>query len=236
VRDSTKTGHRPTPIHPPVPSATTAFVVFARDPQLGRVKTRLAATLGDARALDIYLQLGTRTIAAVARAAARRAGSRIVIAHTCEGDTSKLRDWLGTNFEYRPQCTGDLGARMAAAIATEVSRGRPKVIVVGTDCPDLDAEVLCAAAAALESADVVLGPAADGGYYLIAVRAPHPALFDDIPWSSADTLRVTLSAARRAGLTVTLLDERTDIDTAGDWNAWATRDDYASAVDPGAAR
>jgi rSAM/selenodomain-associated transferase 1 len=201
----------------------TVFIVFARAPEPGRVKTRLAATLGDADALAIYHRLGTHTLRVVRAAAERQPGSRVVVYHAPAEASHAMAAWLGHDLEYRPQCGGDLGARMANAVAAELSRGAANVVVVGTDCPELDADVLTRAVASLEDVDVALGPATDGGYYLLATRRTHPALFQGIPWSSADTLRHTLAAAARSGVAVRLLDERSDIDTADDWRAWVAR-------------
>ena len=131
-----------------------------------------------------------------------------------------MREWLGPGVALRPQSGGDLGARMAAAIADAISGGAERVVVIGTDCPDVTPDVVAAAFTRLGAADVVLGPASDGGYYLIGMSRPHRVLFEGVPWSSATTLRATLARARAGGLSVALLDERRDIDTAEDWRAW----------------
>lgn len=94
------------------------------------------------------------------------------------------------------------------------------MIVVGTDCPSLTAETVEQAFDALERAEVVIGPALDGGYYLIGMSSLQSSLFIDVPWSSADTRAITLERARAAGLRVSLLPVLRDIDTANDWRAW----------------
>jgi hypothetical protein len=139
-----------------------------------------------------------------------------------------MRDWLGTEVALRPQISGDLGARMAGAIADAISAGADRVVVIGTDCPQVTAAVVQEAFDRLEAADVVLGPAADGGYYLIGMAQPHSLLFENVPWSSPDTLRTTLQSARAAGLSVALLEKRRDIDTADDWRAWLASEAHAS--------
>lgn len=201
--------------------ASTAFIVFARAPEPGRVKTRLAATLGDAQALAIYTWLAEHTLAVV-RAAAGQSHARVVVYHTPADAAPAMTAWLGNDLEYRPQRGNDLGARMAHAASAELSRGASAVVLVGTDCPSLDVGVLQRAVGVLDTAEVALGPATDGGYYLLALRRAHAALFEEIPWSAADTLSCTLAAAAGAGLSVALLEERADIDTAEDWRRWRT--------------
>jgi rSAM/selenodomain-associated transferase 1 len=152
-----------------------------------------------------------------------------VVAFTPADGRPLLEAWLPDGVGYEPQDDGDLGARMAAAIARAHGRGAGKVVVIGTDCPDLTADTVEEAFARLDTADVVLGPALDGGYYLVGVRRPTPEIFAGVPWSAADTLAVTLERARAAGLSVALLAPLRDVDTAADWAAWqlrrGTRDD-----------
>ena len=207
-------------------TASHALVVLARAPELGRVKTRLAAGLGDAAALDIYRRLAGQVISTV------RASDRysLTVAYTPASAAHLMRQWLGASTELRTQAGGDLGARMAHAIGEAMASGAERVVVIGTDCPDLDAAVIDAAFQQLASSDVVLGPATDGGYYLIGMSRLHPQLFTDIPWSAPDTLRVTLERARASGISVALLDERRDIDTADDWRAWLASGTGAAAI------
>jgi uncharacterized protein len=192
------------------------LIVFARAPEPGYVKTRLAAELGAAEAFSVYSRLGERVVAAV-----RAGGSySVTVAYTPPGAEPLMRRWLGASVALRPQSDGDLGERMATAVADAFSADAERVVVIGTDCPDVTADVVEEAFTRLDAADVVLGPASDGGYYLIGMSRPHRALFDGVPWSSADTLHATLERARASGLSVALLDERRDIDTAEDWRAW----------------
>ena len=199
-----------------MPNARRALVVFARAPTPGAVKTRLAADLGDAAALRIYRELGARAVAA----ACAVPDCVLSIAFTPAAGAEAVREWLGPDVRLRPQADGDLGARMAAAVADALAAGAERVVVVGTDCPDLDAATIESGFDRLDAHDVVLGPAADGGYYLIGLRRLHRELFEGVPWSAADTLERTLERAADAGLRVALLDVKRDIDTAADWAAW----------------
>jgi rSAM/selenodomain-associated transferase 1 len=202
-------------------------VVFARAPELGRVKTRLAATLGDVEALAVYRELGARVMRAIDPRDAGPRGYgmpwRVVIACTPDGGAEAVRAWLGDRWPVRPQGTGDLGVRMATALADRFVAGADRVVVIGTDCPDVDAGVLADAFTRLHDHDAVLGPASDGGYYLIGMRRPLPALFAGVPWSSPDTLRVTLARAAEHAVSVALLHELHDVDTAADLAAWRAR-------------
>ena len=191
------------------------LVVFARAPELGRVKTRLAAEVGPLRALEIYRQLGERVTHAL-----RDGPAHVVIAHEPPRAAPAMRAWLGEGVDYEPQSDGDLGTRMAQAMTARILAGAERIVVIGTDCPSVTAETITGAFAELDEADVVFGPALDGGYYLIGAREAHTCLFHDIPWSTAHTLDVSLARARAAGLHVALLPPMRDIDTAADWRAY----------------
>lgn len=193
-----------------------SLVIFARAPQLGRVKTRLAREIGDAAALAAYVGLANECWVQ-ARGAQLRLDARLVVAFTPPEGEDAIREWLTEATEYMSQSSGDLGERMLHAVARELDIGADRVVVMGTDCPSLSAGVLGAAFGALDEADVVIGPAMDGGYYLIGMRGAHSALFADVPWSSPDTLATTLDRAREAGLSVRQLGLLRDVDTAADW-------------------
>lgn len=193
-----------------------SLIIFARVPRAGHVKTRLAATIGDAAALSAYISLADRVIGA----AARSSMYSITVAFTPATGEDAMREWLGPSLTLAPQTEGDLGARMSTAIDAALHQGAQRVVVIGTDCPELTAPIIEDAFERLATADVVLGPASDGGYYLIGMSRLHVALFEDVPWSSPATLQVTLAHAKRLELSVALLDERRDIDTAADWRAW----------------
>jgi rSAM/selenodomain-associated transferase 1 len=206
-------------VNPDLLTVDSALLVFVRAPELGRVKTRLAAELGAPLALAIHRYLGCRT----ARAVRRLQHHRVIVHYTGNDGAASVGAWLGNDLPMRPQVDGNLGERMTAAIRVALAEGASRVVIVGTDCPSLDSAAIEAAFRALDSADVVLGPATDGGYYLIGMSGPHPSLFENVPWSSPETLRVTLERARELGLSVAMLDERRDVDTADDWRDWLAR-------------
>ena len=183
--------------------------VFARSPERGRVKTRLAAALGETGALDAHVELVETTLAAVSRggfdcelwfAGARNAG---------------LAAWA-ERFDARlvEQPAADLGERMLAALRAGAR------VVVGTDIPEMSAEYVETALDRLRDADVVLGPVEDGGYCLVGMNVPHAALFRDIEWGAGDVLERTLARAAEAGLRVALLDVLWDVDDIDDLARW----------------
>ena len=194
------------------------IIVFARQPELGKVKTRLAAGIGEARALAVYQEL-----LAITREAINAAGvAATVWLAGIDGRDDYEAEWPG--FTCQAQPAGDLGQRMSTAFATAFAEGARRVIIVGTDCPELSELHLRQAFEQLQTHDVVLGPAEDGGYYLLGMRGQlHPALFANKAWSTSTVLADTLADARRLGLRVTLLPELSDIDHAADLAAWRER-------------
>lgn len=188
----------------------TALIIMARTPQRGRVKTRLAATIGSEATLRLYQAFLTDL--------ARRFFGQPYTLHwaytPAESDflaqlTQLVPDLpVGDAF---PQAGSDLGSRLHHAFRTTAERAFQKTILIGSDSPQIGVEVLQQAEQALEQADVVLGPAEDGGYYLLAMRAPHD-LFTDIPMSTSHVLQMTVERASSLGLKVQLLETLFDVD------------------------
>ncbi|OUJ74447.1 TIGR04282 family arsenosugar biosynthesis glycosyltransferase [Hymenobacter crusticola] len=191
------------------------LLVFARHPELGRVKTRLAATIGPAAALEVYQELVQHT----QQAATGLTG----VAKTvwfAEPTSSPAAASAWPDFEQQGQPSGDLGQKMQAAFAAAFHQGATAAVIIGTDCPGLTTAHLAAAFHALAAHDLVLGPAADGGYYLLGMTRLHAELFQNKAWSTADVRAATLADAAHLGLRVVLLPTLRDIDTAEDLAAW----------------
>ncbi len=204
-RDPITTGRRP------------RLLVFTKCPDPGRCKTRLIPSLGADGATAVHQKLVEHTL----RWASHLAQSDQIElrVHFAGQDVGRLRALCGAtplNVVLRRQVDGDLGDRLSAAFADAFREGSPKVIAIGTDCPSLDAELITKARELLDESDVVIGPAADGGYYLIALRHPVPALFENIPWSQSTVLEATLQRVSAAGLNLAMLPTLQDIDDADD--------------------
>jgi uncharacterized protein len=127
-----------------------------------------------------------------------------------------MQEWLGTDVDYCVQPEGDLGDRMASVFKSVLSKGYRAAVIVGTDCPDLNTTLLAQSFSALAQNDLVLGPAIDGGYYLIGLPREAPELFAEIAWSTGEVLEQTLAIAQRLNLTPFLLPCLTDIDVPQD--------------------
>ncbi|MCC3152456.1 TIGR04282 family arsenosugar biosynthesis glycosyltransferase [Hymenobacter sp. BT770] len=199
------------------PTSAVQLLVFARVPALGQVKTRLAAGVGDTEALAIYHELLGITRAAIAEAGV---AATVWLAGTAGPEPTALEAQEWAQLTARSQQAGDLGQRMTAAFAAAFAAGAEKVAIIGTDCPGLRPEHLTEAFALLSQHDVVLGPATDGGYYLLGLRQPQPELFQNKAWSTETVLADTVADARRLGRRVALLPELHDVDTAEDLATW----------------
>jgi rSAM/selenodomain-associated transferase 1 len=183
-------------------------VVFAREPIPGRVKSRLAAEIGADAAARVYSATLEHTLDA-----ADTSGARAVLSLAEVPSGGWLRD---VDAAIEIQRGDNLGDRLHDAFARRFVEGEDRVVVVGSDCPWLRGAHIARASAKLGGADVVLGPAADGGYWLVAQRPPGLALFARIPWSSPDTLTRTRKRIAALGGTWSELEELVDIDTVED--------------------
>jgi len=186
-------------------------LVFLKAPRPGLVKTRLAREMGEQAATAIYRTLAEEQWRRIP------ANWRAEVHFTPRDAETEMRAWLGERGTFRPQSEGDLGARLATGFAEAFRAGASPVIAIGGDCPELDGDCLESARLALHNNDLVLGPAMDGGYYLIGLNRPVPELFEGIPWSSPRALAVTLERANAAALRCRLLDRKEDIDDATSW-------------------
>ena len=184
-------------------------IVFLRAPELGKVKTRLAATIGDEEALRVYNRLLEHTMDVVANTSTSKqawyAGA-VPLVDRC----AKL------GFEVHEQHGEDLGERMQHAFHTAFGNGFEKVVIIGTDLPDISTTLLTDAFTRLGTHDAVLGPARDGGYYLLGLRSMEASLFRNKIWSSASVAADTITDLQRAGKSLALLPMLIDVDTEAD--------------------
>jgi rSAM/selenodomain-associated transferase 1 len=183
------------------------LVLFARFPVPGRAKTRLIPALGPQGAAGLHRRLTERTLATL------MATGLPVEIRTTGAPASAFRRWLG-EVDCVPQGRGHLGARMRRAAADGPA------VLVGADVPDLRPDHLLAATEALQRTPVVIGPAEDGGYYLIGLRAPLPWLFAPMAWGTEVVRATTLDRLTRHGVAATLLEPLPDLDIPDDLRRW----------------
>lgn len=184
-----------------------ALIIFAKNPVLGKVKTRLAKTEGDEQALEIYEKL-----LAFTREQVQQVKATVIVYYSDQIESND--DWV--EVEKKVQVSGDLGEKMSEALEAELVNYK-KVCIIGTDCAQLEAEIINRAFSELDDTDFVLGPANDGGYYLLGMKSFHTELFDDMKWSTSKVLRETLNRIKSMNKSVSLLPELVDIDTIQDW-------------------
>ena len=186
--------------------------LFVKSPRLGEAKTRLARDIGAARAAVIPRALVEHQAAEIPidwRVAVYFAPS-----YAAEDMKIRLAPHLQNGTRFVPQCDGDLGQRLITAVRREIENGSERIYLIGGDCPGLSRDYFEEADRVLSDNDIVVGPAQDGGYVLLAIKSPHEILFREIDWSTPAVLQQTLAAARRQTLSVCLLRPLVDIDEA----------------------
>jgi uncharacterized protein len=194
------------------------LIIFTRYPEPGKAKTRLIPALGDVAAADLHRQMTEQTLAQVK--SLQQSHPVSVEVWFAGGDRDRMQNWLGADLQYQPQPKGDLGDRMAQAFQVGFDRGVKASVIIGTDCPELTAALLTAAFQALQQTDLVLGPATDGGYYLIGLRRSAPELFESISWSTERVFQQTVDIASKLNLSLSCLPMLTDVDRPEDLPVW----------------
>lgn len=194
-----------------------ALIVFVKNPQAGRVKTRIAAEAGAEKALEIYLELLDIT-----RRQALTFDSEWYIFYSDHIDN---HDAWPDQYSRHLQHGSDLGERMFNAFVKIFSSLPPdekcKVILMGSDCPDINATILQQASTQLDEADCVIGPAVDGGYYLIGFSViPDKCIFSGISWSTSSVYSDTIKKLAEAGYSLGVLPVLSDVDTLADWHRY----------------
>jgi len=193
------------------------LIVFLKAPRPGTVKTRLAAALGAAEACVAYRHLVETLLRQLASL------EDVELRFTPDGAGSEIKPWAQPTWRLTGQGDGDLGSRLDRAFRQAFGEGAKRVAVVGSDCPEVRTTDIEAAWRALLSHDVAIGPAIDGGYWLIGLRRPHPELFEHVRWSTNHVMQDTLERCRAAGLGTCLLRELADVDTEEDWRRFLAK-------------
>ncbi|MDB9514218.1 TIGR04282 family arsenosugar biosynthesis glycosyltransferase [Kamptonema animale CS-326] len=190
------------------------LIVFTRYPEAGKTKTRLIPVLGKEGAAKLHQQLTEGTISQAKQLKNTR--QLFVEVYFTGGSQELMEAWLGNDIFYQNQVTGDLGLKMAAAFEMSFNSGVEKVVLIGTDCPGLNADLMAKAFNELEGQDLVLGPALDGGYYLIGLRRFVPEIFMGINWGTAEVLAQSVAIAHNLKLAIAYLSPLADIDRPED--------------------
>ena len=186
------------------------LLVFVKYPELGNVKTRLSAEIGDERAVELYRVMVEDLLTTV-----KKLDMSVIICYDPKEKGIDLMKWLGAGPLYYAQEGRDLGARLENAFYYAYSKSFTDVMVIGSDMPDLSLQELNDAFDALDTTEAVIGPAHDGGYYLLGFNRSGFFLdvFKDIPWSTNMVYMETWSKIRKRGKMVEVLEEKSDIDT-----------------------
>ncbi len=186
-----------------------ALIIFVRRPELGKVKTRLASSIGDNAALFIYNKLlqHTKVISAITK-------THKFIFYNEQIEKEDI--WNGADYSKRIQNKDDLGGKMKVAFNEVFTIGYGKAVIIGSDCLELTAEIIIEAFQKLESTDLVIGPAKDGGYYLLGMKEIENRLFDNIVWSTETVYAETIERIKISNKTYSVLPLLNDIDTIND--------------------
>lgn len=187
-----------------------AIIIFVRTPELGKVKTRLASSLGNEKTLEVYkeLLLHTRQICEQVEA------DKFVYYH----EKIEQNDfWDADGFNKRLQANAELGDKMRQAFKDIFDAGYRKVVIIGSDCLQLTDGHIKEALYLLEKNDTVIGPAKDGGYYLLGMKMLYPYFFENKTWSTSTVFNETMKDAELNQLNMAVLSILTDVDTEADW-------------------
>lgn len=188
-----------------------ALIIFIRNPIRGTVKTRLAQTLGNDKAFDIYKEL-----LEITRQQSIKVNAQCYLYYS---DHIELDAWSETTFIKKVQSGIDLGARMANAF-NEVLQTHSKAIIIGSDCPYITSQIIDHSFHLLSNNDVILGPAIDGGYYLLGMKSTSPSIFESMPWSESNLYEKTIEKLNQLNFTHSSLIQLEDIDTEEEWNRY----------------
>ncbi len=185
------------------------LIIFTKNPEAGKVKTRLASAIGDEKALEIY-----HALRQVTARATRKVNAERMVFFSDFIPSSDL--FITEGFTARLQEGRDLGERMLHAINTGFEEGFQHIVLIGTDCYELTSAIIESAFLALRRTEAVIGPATDGGFYLIGLNRNLPELFLEREWSTPEVLETTTARLRQLGVAYELLPELSDIDTIED--------------------
>jgi rSAM/selenodomain-associated transferase 1 len=198
-----------------------AIIVFTRFPVEGKVKTRLAKNTGNKFAVSFFRACAEHTFKELIKI--KETGSDLFLFCSEENEIEQVKQWTGNNFDYYSQQGSDLGLRMYNAFDSVFKKSYKKVIIIGTDAPDVNMNIIQSAISVLDNYSVVIGPANDGGYYLLGIKSKLIDLFSGIEWSTDSVFDTTIEKLNNSKIKYFMLDELTDIDTLEDLQYWLKR-------------
>ena len=190
------------------------LIIFTRYPEAGTTKTRLIPHLGPEKAADLQRQM-TEHIVRMTRPL-RVKGRLSIEIHFSGGSLEQMQNWLGSELTYHPQVEGDLGQRLQQTFESGFQAGLERIVIIGSDCPEIASHHLEQALQQLHSHDVVLGPAEDGGYYLVGISRICAELFEGIAWGTEHVFAQTAAIAHRLNRSLATLETLNDIDRPED--------------------
>jgi len=197
-----------------------ALIIFARFPEEGKVKTRLAIDFGDSFAAGFYKTCAEHTFNVAMNLDEKNTTS--IIFCSDKSDLEKIKNWTGDKFRVEVQHGNNLGEKMMNAFNLVFSAGFKKATIIGTDLPGISAELILQANDYLLSYDFVIGPSKDGGYYLLAMKKLRNQIFSGINWGTSGVLHATKSKISSLGCSCYLMDEKYDVDTKDSLLNWMT--------------
>ena len=185
------------------------LLIFIKNPEKGNVKTRLAESIGEEKALNVYHKLLQVTYEATCSLECRRQ-----VWYSSYIDNDDI--WPSDEYDKQLQNGKDLGERMKNAFKQSFSNGYEKAVIIGSDCAEMTEQIIEQAFEHLDENEVVVGPSQDGGYYLLGMRDFYPALFEDVNWSTSSVFKQTVKRIENLKLSMQLLPMLNDIDTIED--------------------
>lgn len=187
-----------------------ALIIFQKNAVLGKVKTRISIDVGDEVAMDIYQQLVRHTHDVCESVPVQKF---LFYSDFIPNDSSTF----SKDYKFEVQSGNDLGSRMENAFQRVFAKGFEKIIILGTDCGELENRIVMKAFELLDTHEVVIGPARDGGYYLLGMKKMFADLFQEIPWSSEKVLFLTMEKLEKQAISYELLEILSDVDRIEDW-------------------
>ncbi|MBU2491955.1 MAG: TIGR04282 family arsenosugar biosynthesis glycosyltransferase [Bacteroidetes bacterium] len=195
-----------------------AVIIFAKMPEPGKVKTRLASDLGNDLAIEFYKYNAAYIFEELSQL--NKLGIDCYLFYGIDNNVSEIKKWVNKNFIYKPQTGGDLGNKMSDAFQTVFAHGKNKVIIIGTDIPDLSKDILLNAFNQLDNSDFVISPSHDGGYNFLGMKSFYPEVFQNIKWSSEEVFPKTIRQIKELGLSIKVEESLIDIDDKIDLMTW----------------